>query len=65
MRHFMQRCGGLAALAGLAAMLAGCVYDPYTGGYYPCCTYPYGAYAAPYYQPSYAYPAQPGYPAPR
>jgi hypothetical protein len=42
-------------------MLAGCVYDPYTGGYYPCCAYPYQAYGSPYYRaPGYGYPAQPG-----
>lgn len=73
MRHVMRRCGGLALLLGLAAMLAGCVYDPYTGGYYPCCSYPYHPYrpyAAPYYAtpgyatPGYGYPAQPGYPPP-
>jgi hypothetical protein len=57
----MRRCGGLAVLLGLAAMLAGCVYDPYTGGYYPCCAYPYQAYGSPYYRaPGYGYPAQPG-----
>jgi hypothetical protein len=61
----MRRCGGLAVLLGLAAMLAGCVYDPYTGGYYPCCAYPYQSYASPYYRyPGYGgYQAQPGYPA--
>lgn len=67
MRHMIRRCGGLAMLLGLAAMLAGCVYDPYTGGYYPCCAYPYQQpYAAPYYRapaPGYGYPP-PGYPPP-
>ncbi len=59
----MRRCGALAVLLGLGAMLTGCVYDPYTGGYYPCCAYPYQQpYAAPYYHGSgYGYPAQPGY----
>jgi hypothetical protein len=65
----MRRCGGLAALLGLAAMLSGCVYDPYTGGYYPCCAYPYHPYhpyPPPYYgNPGYGYPAQPAYPPPR
>jgi hypothetical protein len=47
-------------------LLGGCVYDPYTGGYYPCCSYP--AYPrAPYYPypyppPQYGYPPPPGYP---
>jgi hypothetical protein len=68
----IRRCGGVAVLVGLAAMLAGCVYDPYTGAYYPCCAYPYQPYAAPYYRapgygypayraPGYGYPAPPGY----
>ena len=69
MRQIMvRRCGALAMLLGLAVTLGGCVYDPYTGGYYPCCTYPYQPYAAPYYygtpgysSPGYGSPAQPGY----
>jgi hypothetical protein len=62
MRQTIRRCGGVAALLGLAAMLAGCVYDPYTGGYYPCCAYPYAPYATPYYGgPGYGYPPQSGY----
>ncbi|HVC61556.1 MAG TPA: hypothetical protein VND19_14485 [Acetobacteraceae bacterium] len=65
MRHMMRRCGGLAVLLGLSAALAGCVYDPYTGGYYPCCAYPYHPYAVPYDRyPACGYPAQPGYPPP-
>jgi hypothetical protein len=33
-----------------AAMLQACVYDPYAGGYVPCCAYPaYGAYGYPAY----------------
>jgi hypothetical protein len=62
MRLMMRRCGGLAVLLGLAAMLTGCVYDPYTGGYYPCCAYPYSPYAAPYYGArGYGYPPPSGY----
>ena len=65
MRHVMRLCGGLVVAIGMAATLAGCVYDPYTGAYYPCCAYPYQPYAAPYYRaPGYGYPAQPGYPPP-
>ena len=42
-----------------AAMLQGCVYDPYTGAYVPCCAYPaYGYYPA---GGGYAYPAYGGY----
>jgi hypothetical protein len=65
MQHKIRRCGGLAVLLSLAAMLAGCVYDPYTGAYYPCCAYPYQTYSAPYYRyPGYGYPASPNYPPP-
>ena len=46
-----------------ALLLGGCVYDPYTGGYMPCCNY-YG----PSYGYGYHYPPQPypygGQPAP-
>jgi hypothetical protein len=55
----MRRTGAVLALAGAAALLSGCVYDPYTGGYYPCCNY----YGAPYYRyppPAY-YPPPPNY----
>ncbi len=49
------------AVLSLTALLAGCVYDPYTGMYVPCCTYPY---AYPYRYPGYpAYPAYPAAPA--
>jgi len=54
----MGRYAAIAALAGVAALLGGCVYDPYTGAYYPCCSYPYGYYRPP---PPY-YPPPPGYP---
>jgi hypothetical protein len=60
MRHVMMRCGGLAMLLGLGALLGGCVYDPYTGGYYPCCAYPYQPY--PYSYQGYGYPTQPAQP---
>jgi len=44
-------------------LLGGCVYDPYTGSYYPCCTYP-APYAYVPYNP-YRYPSAPyGYPPP-
>ena len=56
----------LRLAAPLAALLlAGCVYDPYVGGWVPCCTYgygygyrypppysPYGPYGYPYGAPS-------------
>ncbi|HME25920.1 MAG TPA: hypothetical protein VKI44_32065 [Acetobacteraceae bacterium] len=58
----MQRIAGLLALTLTAALLAGCVYDPYTGTYVPCCGY----YGYPYYRyPYYRYPqpyAPYGYP---
>lgn len=60
----MRGCAAIVALAGVAALLGGCVYDPYTGGYYPCCSYPYGYYRppGPYYPPPQGYPSgQPGY----
>ena len=64
-RSFMRRALTTTALIAGAAMLQGCVYDPATGGYYPCCAYPaygYGqpAYGSPgygYAQPAYSYPA--------
>ena len=61
-----MRLRTILTLAGMAAVLSGCVYDPYTGTYVPCCNYygyPYGyAYPRPYYRPApYAYP-QGGYP---
>ncbi|HTI81190.1 MAG TPA: hypothetical protein VL614_12145 [Acetobacteraceae bacterium] len=65
----MRRLGAVVVLAGAAALLSGCVYDPYTGGYYPCCSYygnPAYRYPPPYYPPPQGYPAGPppvqGYP---
>ena len=47
----MQRLAGLLVLALTAVLLAGCVYDPYTGTYRPCCGY----YGYPYYRYPYCY----------
>lgn len=53
----MSRRGAMAALIGGTVTLAGCVWDPYTQQYVPCCNY----YGYPYrYPPSYYYrPAGP------
>ena len=54
----MRRTGAVLALAGAAALLGGCVYDPYTGAYYPCCNYygnPYYRYPPPAYYPPQQY----------
>lgn len=54
-----MRLGWMVSLAA-AALVAGCVYDPYTGTYVPCCAnygYPY-----PYPPPVYAYPPYGPYP---
>jgi hypothetical protein len=58
----MQRTSALRWLPAIALLLAGCVYDPYTGTYQPCCGwygYPYyGYYGYPYYRyppPYYQY----------
>jgi hypothetical protein len=62
----MRRLGAVLALAGAAALLSGCVYDPYTGAYYPCCSYygnPYYRYPPPYYPPPQGYSSPQGYPA--
>jgi hypothetical protein len=59
----MRRLGAVVVLAGAAALLSGCVYDPYTGSYYPCCSYygnPYYRYPPAYYPPPQGYPQ--GYP---
>lgn len=46
-----------------AGVLEGCVYNPYTGTYTPCCAaYPaYGGYGYPGYGGAYGYPANGGY----
>ena len=46
-----------------AGVLQGCVYNPYTGTYTPCCAaYPaYGGYGYPAYGGAYGYPAYGGY----
>ena len=57
----MRWIPGLLALAAAASLLGGCVYDPYTGTYYPCCGYyGYSYYRYPYYRYPPAYPY--GYP---
>jgi hypothetical protein len=66
----MRRGAAILALTAAAALLGGCVYDPYTRTMAPCCGYygnPYGyRYAPPYPQygtlPPYGTPpsAQPG-----
>jgi len=57
----MRRMPGLLALASAASLLGGCVYDPYTGAYYPCCGYyGYSYYRYPYYRYPPPYPS--GYP---
>ncbi len=72
----MRQIAAIFALALCVSLLTGCVYDPYTGSWQPCCSYygypypyPYGyRYPPPYYAP-YGYrpgpygappPAQPG-----
>ncbi len=68
----MQRIIAVFALAIAGTLLAGCVYNPYTGTYAPCCGYygnPYYRYPGTYspygYPPSYGappagYQGQPG-----
>jgi hypothetical protein len=57
----MRRVAAILALAAAAALLGGCVYDPYTGAMVQCCGYygyPYGyRYPAPY--GPYGYTAAP------
>src|ERR1700748_2321369 len=51
----------------MALALGGCVYDPYTGGYYPTAPAYAPAYTAPYAYPytgypyAYPYPFYPGF----
>jgi hypothetical protein len=56
----MRQLAAILALVTTALLLTGCVYDPYTGTYVPCCNY----YAAPYYYryppPYYPYGYPPG-----
>jgi|SRR6478672_13129994 hypothetical protein len=61
----MRRITALLALTLAASALAGCVYDPYSGTWVPCCNYygypyygsPYYRYPPPYYP--YGYPSGP------
>lgn len=56
---------GRAAVLAAGLAVAGCVWDPYTRSYVPCCAYPY-AYPYPYPYPAYAPPRSPPVPpAPR
>jgi hypothetical protein len=53
----MRRFAWLLTLAVTALVLTGCVYDPYTGTYRPCCGYygyPYSGYPYYRYPPPYA-----------
>ena len=63
MSKAINRWIGIGALVLTALLASACVYDPYTGGYYPCCGYyPYGYPYAPYYSyppPIYPYPQGP------
>jgi hypothetical protein len=59
----MRQGTAILVLVGAAALLAGCVYDPYTGAMVPCCNYygyPYYRYPAPY--SPYGYPSPYGAP---
>ncbi len=58
MARSMIRSGAAVLLVAATGLLAGCVYDPYTGSYYPCCSYPSYGYG-PVYPPAYGYPAYP------
>jgi hypothetical protein len=59
----MRRQAAILALTAAMAPLGGCVYDPYSGAWLPCCNYygyPYAyRYPAPYYPYGYAYGAPP------
>ncbi len=55
---FTRRALTATVLAAGAAMLQGCVYNPYTGTYDPCCAYPaYSSGYPAYSYPDYSYPA--------
>jgi hypothetical protein len=59
----MRQGTAILVLVGAAALLAGCVYDPYTGALVPCCNYygsPYYGYPGPY--SPYGYPPPNGTP---
>jgi hypothetical protein len=76
-----RRMLAMALILGAGVALSGCVYNPYTGTFVPCCGYygypyygyPYYRYPPPYYYgpqsaPYYAPPpaSQPGvYPGPQ
>jgi hypothetical protein len=53
----MRRNAALLALTLAASVLAGCVYDPYSGTWVPCCNY----YGYPYYRNPYYYRYPPPY----
>jgi hypothetical protein len=63
----MRRAAATLALATAANLLGGCVYDPYSGGWYygypyayryPAPYYPYGYMGGPYGAPPAAQPGQ-------
>ena len=54
----MRRVAATLALAAATAVLGGCVYDPYSGGWYYGYPYAY-RYPAPYYPYGYAPQAWP------
>jgi hypothetical protein len=56
-RSIIRRTLTATLLIAGAAMLQGCVYDPNTGGYYPCCASPAPAYGYGYPGYGYGYPA--------
>jgi hypothetical protein len=64
MRRRRWRWATVLALAGVAAALSGCYYDPYTGWYYPYPPPPPYPYASPPPAPYAAPPANPSGAAP-